>query len=86
VTPLSGSPPLLNWRTCSPCTTALVPVFLACLLAHQAIRPSGGCRDRVFVVAADRPIRWDIARRRGLVTRFGTIADPIADKALMGPR
>ncbi|MGH3944403.1 MAG: CDP-alcohol phosphatidyltransferase family protein, partial [Pseudonocardiaceae bacterium] len=26
----------------------------------------------------------DLARRRGLVTNFGTIADPIADKALIG--
>jgi CDP-diacylglycerol--glycerol-3-phosphate 3-phosphatidyltransferase len=26
----------------------------------------------------------EIARRRGLVTKFGTIADPIADKALIG--
>jgi CDP-diacylglycerol--glycerol-3-phosphate 3-phosphatidyltransferase len=39
----------------------------------------------VFAVAAltDR-FDGEIARRRGLVTKFGTIADPIADKALIG--
>jgi CDP-diacylglycerol--glycerol-3-phosphate 3-phosphatidyltransferase len=39
----------------------------------------------VFAVAAgtDR-IDGELARRRGLVTDFGKIADPIADKALMG--
>ena len=39
----------------------------------------------VFVVASvtDR-VRRAIARRRGLVTDFGKIADPIADKALTG--
>ena len=39
----------------------------------------------VFVVATltDR-VDGDIARRRGLITNFGKIADPIADKTLMG--
>ena len=38
----------------------------------------------VFAVASftDR-VDGQIARSRGLVTAFGTIADPIADKALM---
>ncbi|HEX4248189.1 MAG TPA: CDP-diacylglycerol--glycerol-3-phosphate 3-phosphatidyltransferase [Pseudonocardia sp.] len=65
---------------------ALVPVFVAFLLAeggHQTgwrLAATG-----VFAVAAltDR-FDGEIARRRGLVTRFGTIADPIADKALIG--
>ena len=34
-------------------------------------------------VATDR-IDGDLARRRGLITDFGKIADPIADKALIG--
>jgi len=64
----------------------LVPVFLV-LLFHD-----GGDDDlwRVlawvaFAVASvtDR-VDGELARRRGLVTDFGVIADPIADKALIG--
>jgi CDP-diacylglycerol--glycerol-3-phosphate 3-phosphatidyltransferase len=64
----------------------LVPVFTLILFAH-------GGHDKlwrflawaVFAVAAvtDR-IDGDIARKRGLVTEFGKLADPIADKALVG--
>lgn len=64
----------------------LVPVFLAFLLVHDGQHTcwrlaAGG----VFVVASltDR-FDGQIARSRGLVTRFGMIADPIADKALTG--
>jgi CDP-diacylglycerol--glycerol-3-phosphate 3-phosphatidyltransferase len=39
----------------------------------------------VFCVAtATDRVDGEIARRRGLITNFGKIADPIADKALMG--
>ncbi len=61
----------------------LVPVFVACLLA-------GGTGWRltalaVFVVASLTDfIDGHLARSRGLVTDFGKIADPIADKALTG--
>lgn len=64
----------------------IVPVFLAALFAD-------GGTDSVwrwvaaglFALASitDR-IDGDIARRRGLVTDFGKVADPIADKALIG--
>ncbi|MBN9618150.1 MAG: CDP-diacylglycerol--glycerol-3-phosphate 3-phosphatidyltransferase [Actinobacteria bacterium] len=64
----------------------LVPVFLVTLFAH-------GGHDRlwrvlawaVFAVASitDR-IDGEVARKRGLVTEFGKLADPIADKALVG--
>jgi CDP-diacylglycerol---glycerol-3-phosphate 3-phosphatidyltransferase len=37
----------------------------------------------VLLMVTDR-IDGDIARRRGLVTNFGKLADPIADKALTG--
>ncbi len=63
----------------------LVPVFAVLLLRT---RPTTGSRVAalcVFAVASatDR-VDGDLARRRGLVTEFGTIADPIADKALTG--
>jgi CDP-diacylglycerol--glycerol-3-phosphate 3-phosphatidyltransferase len=64
----------------------LVPVFLV-LLFHD-----GGDDDlwRVFawvafaVASVTDRVDGEIARRRGLVTDFGKIADPIADKALIG--
>ncbi|MGH8960611.1 MAG: CDP-diacylglycerol--glycerol-3-phosphate 3-phosphatidyltransferase [Jatrophihabitantaceae bacterium] len=64
----------------------LVPVFVIALF-H-----GGGHLDGwrvaawgVFAIASitDR-FDGDIARRRGLVTEFGKLADPIADKALIG--
>ena len=64
----------------------LVPVFLAFLLAedgeHAGYRLAA---TGVFVLAAltDR-IDGQIARSRGLITSFGKLMDPIADKALIG--
>jgi CDP-diacylglycerol--glycerol-3-phosphate 3-phosphatidyltransferase len=65
---------------------ALVPVFAALLLHGDG--DSAGWRiaaTAVFAVASftDR-IDGDLARKRGLVTPFGQVADPIADKALTG--
>jgi CDP-diacylglycerol--glycerol-3-phosphate 3-phosphatidyltransferase len=62
---------------------ALVPFFTACLFIE-----GNGWRFAalaVFVVASltDR-LDGELARRYGLVTDFGKIADPIADKALIG--
>jgi CDP-diacylglycerol--glycerol-3-phosphate 3-phosphatidyltransferase len=65
---------------------ALVPVFVAFLLAEDGHQTGWRlAATGVFAVAAltDR-FDGEIARRRGLVTKFGTIADPIADKALIG--
>ena len=64
----------------------LVPVFVVVLLQD------GGHQDGwrwaawgVFAVAATTDtIDGRVARRRGTVTNFGKIADPIADKALTG--
>jgi CDP-diacylglycerol---glycerol-3-phosphate 3-phosphatidyltransferase len=65
---------------------ALVPVFGWLLLFD------GGHETRYRILAAivfaiasltDR-IDGDIARARGIVTDFGKVSDPIADKALMG--
>jgi CDP-diacylglycerol---glycerol-3-phosphate 3-phosphatidyltransferase len=62
---------------------ALVPVFIWFLLA-------GGTSDRAiafvaFAVASVTDLLdGELARRRSLITDFGKIADPIADKALTG--
>jgi CDP-diacylglycerol---glycerol-3-phosphate 3-phosphatidyltransferase len=62
---------------------ALVPVFAWFLL-------SGGTSDRAiaflaFALASVTDLLdGELARRRGLITDFGKIADPIADKALTG--
>lgn len=64
----------------------LVP-FFALALFHNGGHSSGwhvvACV--IFVVASltDR-IDGEIARKRGLITEFGKLADPIADKALIG--
>ena len=65
---------------------ALVPLFLVLLLGRDG--EDDGWRigaALVFALASytDR-IDGQIARRRGLVTSFGKLADPIADKALTG--
>ena len=64
----------------------LVPVYGFALLHH-----GGGSitwrvlATLVFVVAmVTDKVDGDIARSRGLVTNFGKIADPIADKAMTG--
>jgi CDP-diacylglycerol---glycerol-3-phosphate 3-phosphatidyltransferase len=65
---------------------ALVPVFFALTVASRMVHP--GLRMAatiVFVVASltDFVDGW-VARSLGLVTTFGQVADPIADKALTG--
>ena len=65
---------------------ALVPVFVFALLHEDGRSTSwrwvaGG----VFALAiATDKLDGDLARKHGLVTDFGKIADPIADKALIG--
>jgi CDP-diacylglycerol--glycerol-3-phosphate 3-phosphatidyltransferase len=64
----------------------LVPVFVALLFTHGG--HATGWRVAAFAAFAvasitDR-IDGDLARSRGLVTNVGKIADPIADKALIG--
>ncbi|MGB3684355.1 MAG: CDP-diacylglycerol--glycerol-3-phosphate 3-phosphatidyltransferase [Ornithinimicrobium sp.] len=64
----------------------LVPLFVVVFLADAG----GDTTMRlwaaaIFVVAiATDWLDGDLARRQGLVTDFGKIADPIADKALIG--
>jgi CDP-diacylglycerol--glycerol-3-phosphate 3-phosphatidyltransferase len=65
---------------------ALVPFFAAALFHGSG--HSTGWRVTAWVIFAvasltDR-IDGEIARKRGLITEFGKLADPIADKALIG--
>lgn len=64
----------------------LVPVFLVALFAQHG--HDTNTRIVAFVVFAVAIVtdRLDgaLARRYGLVTEFGALADPIADKALIG--
>ncbi len=65
---------------------ALVPAFLLALFTDDGTDPRWRVTAAVIFAIASLTDRFDgdLARRRGLVTDFGTIADPIADKALMG--
>lgn len=85
--PAADTPPLLNAANIlTMVRLALVPVFLGALFAGPD--PSWNWRITAFVVFAvacvtDR-VDGEVARKYGLVTDFGRIADPIADKALIG--
>jgi CDP-diacylglycerol---glycerol-3-phosphate 3-phosphatidyltransferase len=87
-TPVAEPPPS-PWNIANALTVLrilLVPVYGWLLLTQQGEDP--GMRTWAAVVfclatATDR-VDGEIARRRGLITNFGKIADPIADKALMG--
>jgi CDP-diacylglycerol--glycerol-3-phosphate 3-phosphatidyltransferase len=85
--PAAGAPPLLNIaNVLTGLRLLLVPVFLAALFVdHGRSVEWRLVAFAVFALAAftDR-LDGELARRRGLVTAFGTVADPIADKALIG--
>jgi CDP-diacylglycerol--glycerol-3-phosphate 3-phosphatidyltransferase len=85
--PPAGPPPLLNIaNVLTGVRLLLVPVFLAALFVDHGRSVDWRLTAfGVFAVAAftDR-LDGELARRRGLVTAFGTVADPIADKALTG--
>lgn len=80
-------PPLVNIANAlTVARIVLVPVFLVALFAEGGHVP--GWRWTAFAVFAVASLTdsfdGDLARRWGLVTDFGKIADPIADKALTG--
>jgi CDP-diacylglycerol--glycerol-3-phosphate 3-phosphatidyltransferase len=82
-----AGPPLLNVANLlTGLRLLLVPVFLAALLAQGGTSVGWRSVATVLFVLAAITDRFDgeLARSRGLVTAFGTIADPIADKALIG--
>lgn len=85
VTPSAPSP----WNLPNALTVLrilLVPVYGFFLLAEGGLdNESRWWALGVFVVAmATDRLDGDIARARGIVTDFGKMADPIADKALTG--
>jgi CDP-diacylglycerol---glycerol-3-phosphate 3-phosphatidyltransferase len=78
-----------NWNLPNALTTLrilMVPFFGWALLAHDGGSILWRCVAYLLFVAAavTDKVDGDIARSRGLVTDFGKIADPIADKALTG--
>jgi len=85
----TSRPVASSWNIANALTVlrlALVPVFLVLLFHDDG--DDAVWRVLAWVVFAvasvtDR-IDGELARRRGLVTNFGVIADPIADKALIG--
>ncbi|GAA5012013.1 CDP-diacylglycerol--glycerol-3-phosphate 3-phosphatidyltransferase [Kitasatospora paranensis] len=64
----------------------LVPVFVALLFADGGHDPKWrAVAWASFAVAMITDVfDGELARRKGLITDFGKIADPIADKAIMG--
>lgn len=85
-TAASARPKVSAWNIANVVTVirlAMVPFFTACLFL-----PGAGWRIAalvVFMVASLTDLLdGELARRYGLVTDFGKIADPIADKALIG--
>ncbi|GAA2910947.1 CDP-diacylglycerol--glycerol-3-phosphate 3-phosphatidyltransferase [Streptosporangium fragile] len=85
-TAASTRPKVSTWNIANVVTVirlAMVPFFAVCLFL-----PGSGWRVTalvVFLVASLTDLLdGELARRYGLVTDFGKIADPIADKALIG--
>ena len=83
------SRPVSNWNIANALTVArivMVPVFGWLLLHGGGQAPAWRWWALlVFVVAmATDRLDGELARSRGLITDFGKLADPIADKALTG--
>jgi CDP-diacylglycerol--glycerol-3-phosphate 3-phosphatidyltransferase len=88
--PIGDPPgPASAWNIANALTVlrlALVPVFVVALFAGDGhVDHWRVIAWAIFAVACvTDTIDGDIARKRGLVTEFGKLADPIADKALVG--
>jgi CDP-diacylglycerol--glycerol-3-phosphate 3-phosphatidyltransferase len=88
--PMAATPdPVSAWNLANALTVfrlLLVPVFLVALFTHGGHQSSWRVVAwAVFALASvtDR-IDGELARKRNSVTEFGKLADPIADKALVG--
>ena len=83
-TPAGAPVPLLNpANVVTVLRIALVPLFVVLLLRETTTSRLAACVVFTVALLTDR-VDGHLARSRGLVTTFGTVADPIADKALIG--
>lgn len=78
-----------TWNVANGLTTLrllLVPVFVVVLFHDGGHQTEWRILAAIVFAVASITDRFDgeIARKRGLVTEFGKLADPIADKALVG--
>jgi CDP-diacylglycerol--glycerol-3-phosphate 3-phosphatidyltransferase len=84
----AGATESTPWNVPNALTTlriVLVPVFAWMLLAHPGEAGWRVATAAVFLVAIlTDSLDGHLARKHDLVTRFGKLADPIADKALTG--
>ncbi|HEX4787613.1 MAG TPA: CDP-diacylglycerol--glycerol-3-phosphate 3-phosphatidyltransferase [Actinospica sp.] len=87
--PPPSSPAVPLWNIANILTMlriVLVPLFVA-LLVHDGGRDTGwrlAASAVFFLASATDRLDGQLARKHDLVTDFGKIADPIADKALIG--
>jgi CDP-diacylglycerol--glycerol-3-phosphate 3-phosphatidyltransferase len=87
VPPGEGQPPLVNIaNTLTVARIVLVPVMAAMLVASEGSHAGWRIGACVAFCIASLTDLYDgrLARSRNLVTTFGQVADPIADKALIG--
>lgn len=87
--PTEPAPAVPLWNIANMLTMlriALVPVFTVLLVHDHGANTVWRLAAAAVFFLASITDRFDgeLARKRGLVTDFGKIADPIADKALMG--
>jgi CDP-diacylglycerol---glycerol-3-phosphate 3-phosphatidyltransferase len=88
--PIADPPsPVSAWNLANGLTVfrlVLVPVFLVALFwgtGHETSWRITACAIFAVACVTDR-FDGELARRRNLITEFGKLADPIADKALAG--
>jgi CDP-diacylglycerol--glycerol-3-phosphate 3-phosphatidyltransferase len=88
--PIAAPPdPVSAWNMANALTVlrlVLVPVFLVALFwdsGHQTGWRVAACVAFAVASITDR-LDGELARKRNMVTEFGKLADPIADKALVG--
>jgi CDP-diacylglycerol--glycerol-3-phosphate 3-phosphatidyltransferase len=88
--PIAAAPsPASAWNVANGLTVLrllLVPIFALVLFhgdGHETGWRIGACAIFVAASITDR-LDGEVARKRRLVTEFGKLADPIADKALTG--
>ncbi len=82
----AAAPPLLNLpNVLTLCRLLVVPFFAALLLLDSTSDGARLLAAGLFVLAClTDVVDGHLARSRGQVTDFGVMADPIADKALVG--